>query len=257
MWNGKKKAVTFSMDDFVPQDIRFIEILDKYGLKGTFNANAGAIGVDVERVAFLSSGEDNPIMINGKACHKETVKKPHVKPSEVNEIYKNHEIAAHTLTHKVLTNLDDSSVVLQVEEDRLILEKLTGRKIVGFAYPGGGKGPIFDDRVAKILKEKTSIKYARTNGQSFNFELPKDLYKLEMTMHFADFDKLMELGKRFIETDFDHPVCFSIWGHTYEMDDAYTPWEEVEEFCKFISNEDDIFYGTNEQVYLDPELGLK
>ena len=41
------------------------------------------------------------------------------------------------------------------------------------------------------------------------------------------------------------------------MDDAYTPWEEVEEFCKFISGKDDIFYGTNEQVYLDPELNLK
>jgi hypothetical protein len=30
MWNGKKKAVTFSFDDGVTQDIRLIEILDKY-----------------------------------------------------------------------------------------------------------------------------------------------------------------------------------------------------------------------------------
>ena len=35
MWNGKKKAVTFSFDDGVTQDIRLIEILNKYGLKGT------------------------------------------------------------------------------------------------------------------------------------------------------------------------------------------------------------------------------
>ena len=41
MWNGKKKAVTFSFDDGVMQDIRVIEILDKYGLKGTFNLNKG------------------------------------------------------------------------------------------------------------------------------------------------------------------------------------------------------------------------
>jgi peptidoglycan/xylan/chitin deacetylase (PgdA/CDA1 family) len=40
MWNGKKKAVTFSFDDGVMQDIRVIEILDKYGLKGTFNLNS-------------------------------------------------------------------------------------------------------------------------------------------------------------------------------------------------------------------------
>ncbi len=256
MWNGKKKAVTFSMDDFVPQDIRFIEILDKYGLKGTFNVNSGAIGVDAERVSFLPGAVGEPIVVNGKVCHKETVKKPHLRIKDFDK-FANHEIAGHTLTHKVLTHLDDSTVVLQVEEDRLILESLTGRKIVGLAYPGGGKGPIFDDRVASVLREKTGVKYARTNGQSFNFELPKDLYQLEMTMHFADFDKLMELGKQFLDTDFDHPVCFSIWGHTYEMDDAYTPWEEVEEFCKFISGRADVFYGTNEEVYLDPELGLK
>ena len=40
MWNGKLKAVTFSYDDGVTQDIRFIEMLDRYGLKGTFNINS-------------------------------------------------------------------------------------------------------------------------------------------------------------------------------------------------------------------------
>ena len=34
---GKAKALTFSYDDGVEQDIRFIEILDKNGLRGTFN----------------------------------------------------------------------------------------------------------------------------------------------------------------------------------------------------------------------------
>ena len=36
MWNGKKKAITFSFDDGVAQDIRLVEILNKYNLKGTF-----------------------------------------------------------------------------------------------------------------------------------------------------------------------------------------------------------------------------
>ena len=44
MWNGKMKAVTFSYDDGVEQDIRFIELLDRYGLRGTFTSacKAGA-----------------------------------------------------------------------------------------------------------------------------------------------------------------------------------------------------------------------
>ena len=36
---GRSKAVTFSYDDGVVQDIRLSQIFDKYGLKGTFNIN--------------------------------------------------------------------------------------------------------------------------------------------------------------------------------------------------------------------------
>ena len=40
----KKKAVTFSFDDGVTQDIRLIELLNKYGLKATFNLNSELLG---------------------------------------------------------------------------------------------------------------------------------------------------------------------------------------------------------------------
>ena len=36
---GRCKAVTFSYDDGVKADKKLVEILDKYGLKGTFNLN--------------------------------------------------------------------------------------------------------------------------------------------------------------------------------------------------------------------------
>ena len=38
---GKVKALTLSYDDGVEQDVRLIEIMKKYGLKGTFNINSG------------------------------------------------------------------------------------------------------------------------------------------------------------------------------------------------------------------------
>ena len=41
MWNGKKKAVTFSYDDGVTQDCRLVEMMNTYGVKGTFNLNSG------------------------------------------------------------------------------------------------------------------------------------------------------------------------------------------------------------------------
>ena len=38
--SGKMKAVTFSFDDGVLQDIHMIDLLNKYGLKATFNLNS-------------------------------------------------------------------------------------------------------------------------------------------------------------------------------------------------------------------------
>ena len=42
---GKTKAVTFSFDDGVTQDVRLIGILDRYGLKATFNLNPSLLGL--------------------------------------------------------------------------------------------------------------------------------------------------------------------------------------------------------------------
>ena len=39
--SGKLKAVTFSFDDGIVQDYRMIELLNKYGLKATFNVSSG------------------------------------------------------------------------------------------------------------------------------------------------------------------------------------------------------------------------
>ena len=39
------KYVTFSFDDGVTQDKRLVELLDKYGLKATFNLNSSLLGL--------------------------------------------------------------------------------------------------------------------------------------------------------------------------------------------------------------------
>lgn len=44
MIDGKMKAVTFRYDDGVTQDIRLIEMLDRYGPKATFNLNSELLG---------------------------------------------------------------------------------------------------------------------------------------------------------------------------------------------------------------------
>ena len=233
MFNGKSKAVTFSYDDGVTQDIRLVEMLNKYGLKATFNINSELLG---------KSGE----LIRGgtKVSHNK------VNPKDVKSIYCGHEVAVHTLTHPNLTTLDDAEVIRQVETDRLNLSELCGYEVVGMAYPCGGVNN--DDRVAGIIKENTGVKYSRTITSSYSFQPQNNLYRFNPTVyHIMEYDKLMELASEFVNAmpDDNNPEIFYIWGHSYEFDIEDT-WDKMEEFCKLISGRDDVFYGPNKQVLL-------
>ena len=229
MWNGKKKAVTFSFDDGVLQDIRTIEILDKYGLKGTFNLNSAKFGTK------------NPYETNDRI-----VERTLIEPTLVKETYKNHEVAVHTMSHFNLTTLPKSCVIWQVEEDRKMLESLTGKKVTCMAYPCGGENN--NEFVAETIKENTKIRFARTITSTFSFDLQDNLYRFNPTMHFRS-ERAFELDKQFIELETDKPQLFYIWGHTYEFDATDDGWERFEELCRMIAGKEDIFYGTNGEVF--------
>ena len=109
MFAGKMKALTFSYDDGVTQDQRLISLFNKYGLKATFNLNSELLG-------------------KPGSLLREDVTVAHVKPRpvEVRAIYAGHEVAAHTLTHPMLTEQTDDEIVRQVEQDRLNLSELVG-----------------------------------------------------------------------------------------------------------------------------------
>ena len=74
-----------------------------------------------------------------------------------------------------------------------------------------------------------------------------NLYRFNPSIYHLDFDKLIELGKKFIDLNPENPQIFYIWGHSYEMDFETYNWVKLEEFFKLISNKDDIFYGTNRE----------
>lgn len=230
-FQGKKKALTFSYDDAVLQDRRLIGILDKYGMKGTFNLNSGCLGM---------SGALN---VDGHTC-------AHVKfrPDEVREIYRGHEIAVHTLTHPNLKLLDDAEVIRQVEEDRLALSELAGYEVVGMAYPGGSG--CYDERVIELIRQNTGVKYSRGTTSSGNFEPQTELLDFKPTVHTWDnWDEMFRLGREFIEMQPETPQLFYIWGHAYEFD-SHDDWDALEAFCHMMAHHDDIFYGTNKEVLL-------
>jgi peptidoglycan/xylan/chitin deacetylase (PgdA/CDA1 family) len=230
MWNGKTKAVTFSFDDGVTQDIRLIEILNKYGLKSTFNLNSELLGLE------------GTLDRNGR-----TVRHDKVAPNMVKEIYKGHEVAAHTLTHPFLPSISEEEIIRQVETDRQKLSNLCGYEVVSMAYPCGGENN--DDRVAEIIKNNTGIKLARTIKSTYDFKSQENLFRFNPSVYYVE-DCLDKIVDEFLKLKCDTPKLLYIWGHSYEMDAEYISWEKFEQICKKLANHDDIFYGTNKEVLL-------
>ena len=229
MFNGKMKAITFSYDDATLQDRRLIEILNRYHLKATFNINSGLLGTEktLER--------------EGKI-----VDWTKFQETEIARIYQGHEVAAHTLRHKSLPSLSDEDVIIQVEEDRKKLSELVGYEVIGMAYPGGGVN--HDERVVELIKKHTGIQYARTVKTTDSFKLQEDLFKFNPTAFHIDFEKLYELGETFLKAKPEEPMLFYIWGHSFEFD-IHDTWDEFVKFCQYISGHEDVFYGTNREVF--------
>ena len=192
MWSGKKKAVTFSFDDGVMQDIRVIRILDRYGLKGTFNLNSGKFGTK------------HPYEASDKI-----IKRTLIEPNQVKELYKNHEVAVHTVGHFNLTMLPDSCVAWQVETDRKLLESLTDKPIRCMAYPCGGVN--YDERVANIIKTQTKIDFARTAISSYSFDLQRDLLSFKPTIH-SKMKNCLILPKNLLQFNRKSLHCFIFGG---------------------------------------------
>lgn len=230
MFNGKMKAFTMSYDDGVFQDIRLIEILNRYGLKATFNLNSGLFG------------QQRILQVRGVPVNHNRL-----KAEDIRGVYAGHEVAAHTVTHAMLPECSQEEIVREVEADRLALSELTGYEVVGMAYANGGENN--NDTVAQVIRERTNIQYARTITCTGNFAIQKNLLRYNPTVFHLRMDEMFELGEQFLAMEPETPQLFYVWGHSYELD-AENTWNRFEEFCRMMSGHPDVFYGTNREVLL-------
>lgn len=223
---GLGKALTFSYDDGVEQDIDLIRILDKYGMKGTFNINSGE---------YPPEGHTYP---KGQIHRR-------MSRAQCMEVYKNsgHEVAVHCLTHASLTELPRATIVQEVMQDRLNLEKDYGGIIRGCAYPFG----TFNDQVVEVLRD-CGILFARTVMSTHRFDIPQDWLRLPATCHHDD-PMLMQLADKFanMKTPFGSQL-FYVWGHSYEFEEKNN-WQVIEDFCAKLAGKEDIWYATNSEIF--------
>ena len=224
--DGKSKVFTLSYDDCVVQDIRFVKILDKYGVKCTFNINTGLyLPEDAVRERFYGR----------------------MKKSEALELFKNsnHEVAVHALTHPFLEKLKSEEICYEILEDRKNIENQYETLARGMAYPYG----TYNRNVIEML-EKCGICYSRTTVATEKFDFPENWLELHSTCHHSH-PRLMDFAKHFVEDKgryISDNWMFYVWGHTFELDNE-NYWEKIEEFIKYVSGKEDVWYATNIEIY--------
>ena len=230
MFDGKYKALTFSYDDGVTQDMRLIELFDRYGMKATFNLNSGLLGQKRELIR-----------------NHVPVRHDKVDPAQVRALYRGHEVAVHTLTHPNLTQVDDAEIIRQCAQDQKTLSDLCGYEVVGMAYPGGGIN--YSAHAAEVIRSNTSLAYCRTTVCTGDFAPQDNLHEFKPSVYHLDFDEMFALGEKFLALEAETEQIFYIWGHSYEFD-AWNFWDQFEDFLRMMAGRPDIFYGTNRQVLL-------
>ncbi len=224
--DGKAKAVTFSFDDGCPADERLAKLFDTYGMKGTFNFCAeSAFTKEQIQEFFLSKG---------------------------------HEIANHGAYHRANGNTRPIEGIRDVLDCRLALEEICGQIIRGMAYPDSGitrMGSFISYEQIKQYLTELDIAYARTlNGDNDRFELPQDFHRWMPSAKYNN-PHIMEYVDKFLNLDLSTNVYHAarqsrllyIWGHSFELDNNHH-WEHIEEICRKLSHNDEIWYATNIEI---------
>lgn len=145
-------------------------ILAAHGVTATFFVTAGHVGTDTltwfDRAALLRPRGADPALLKSLAPAERNARldrfEAGVPVSDPQGLYRimseaqlrslsqaGHEIASHTLTHPILTGLDDEALRHELSGSRRALEPITGRVVEGFCYPNGDH----DGRVVEAVKQ--------------------------------------------------------------------------------------------------------
>lgn len=218
--NFKKKCLTFSYDDGVIQDLKFLNFIKNTKFKVTFNLNSG-----LSKQIKYRDGIDNSRL-------DLTMNK---------DVYINHEIASHGLYHFHMEKLNYEDNYKQIKEDIVNLKSIFQKDIKGFVYPYG----TYNQDTINALKD-LNVKYSRTTKATYSFALPKDFLLWNPTLSHSD-EKLMSIIEKFKKTDVELALLY-IWGHTYEFENQNN-WEVLLSIIKELDNQEDIAYLTNIEIY--------
>ena len=201
-----RKIFLLSFDDGTIWDKPLVELLNRYGIKGTFNLNSGL--------------EDFVWEFEGKPVIRQ-------KLAETPEQYRGHEVASHTLTHPWLNSLTPPQLSREVGKDCEAIKALFDLEEIGFGVPFTACG----QREIRIIKKYA--RYIRLSEFAASFALPEDEYHIPIHSLYNDPD-VREKIEAFSCSNL--PVSlFVMAGHSYELEHL-DHWGYMEELLTFIQS---------------------
>jgi peptidoglycan/xylan/chitin deacetylase (PgdA/CDA1 family) len=180
---------------------------------------------------------------------------------QIRDLSHDFEVGAHSMTHRRLPTVSEQQAKEEIVESKAVLERITGKEVKVFCYPGGA----YTELHVQLVKDagyryaRTVAQYAFTVGDPYEAGTSLHTYNhrfnLWRTARFAKFRPIKVL--RYLEWDvlaramFDQVIkeggIYHIWGHSWEIDD-HDDWERLEGVFRYISANPKVKYVTNGEL---------
>ncbi len=231
--------VTTSWDDGHTLDIKAAELLDRYGLKGTFY------------VAFNEPAN------------------PQISDAEIRDLHNmGMEIGSHTMSHRMLTEIPRSEIPRELIESKKRLDDILGTPIQAISYPLG----YYNATVLETWR-KAGYTLGRTT-KAFQTSLSFKAHLMPITVDFFKYSHLAiarhaardlnvsgvlnwagaglsndppRLARRFFDQAAESGGLFHLYARSWEIED-FGLWGELESLFAHIAAHENAHFATNSGV---------
>ena len=231
----KTVLVTTSWDDGHKLDMKLSKLLMKYAIKGTF---------------YISPK------------NREFDQRDLLTEDQIKQIAKDFEIGAHTMTHPVLTKINQIEADKEIFSGKKYLENLINQPVVSFSYPKGKY-----NQLIKKMVEKSGFIGARTIKQ-YQFSFPEDQWAMATTIHAGkQYRNIFQAGKfskwhlsswwklhdwefaakELFDQVYKSGGIYHLWGHSWIINQLHE-WGKLARVLNYISDRSGVYYVENKQI---------
>ncbi|WP_436525451.1 polysaccharide deacetylase family protein [Actinoplanes sp. HUAS TT8] len=230
--NPPRVVVTTSWDDGHRLDPKLADLLDRYGVVGTFYI--------APRNIEFAPGD-------------------HLVPQGIRDLAQRHEVGGHTLSHQRLPLISAAEAANEIRDGKDEVEQILGAPISTFCYPRGE----YNAEHVGMVKEagfglaRTVRRHSLGVGDPFEAVTTVNAYAhrvdVPQVLRMADLNPFTA-GKLFLNWDdfamawFDKCVreggVYHLWGHSWEVE-ARGDWARLERVLQYISHRPGVEYVAN------------